>query len=291
VPLGIDGADYYANETEYYRLDIEGNSGILVSSSVPTPMLVANSRFRTTGPAISMRTLWTSASRADWIGPRQVALQNVSFVPPPSGLHRAISMQFRAEPTRNLIARDEIRVQASNMGSFRVYYAEQRPSFVIPQTVANSDGTPSLLGVSSAGLTNQQAFSQFKVAIAGSVAPCATTVPQIEGLVCDGVATTPAPGDPPVTEPPGSDPPPPGADPPPPPSDGAGPCTVSEWGAWGPWSEWKVVRHLMMRIRVRTRTIINPGSAVPRLCPSLTDTETEVMPFERTEAAASGGHH
>jgi hypothetical protein len=62
--------------------------------------------------------------------------------------------------------------------NFRVYYKEQAPTFTIPQS------GPDLVGAPAPGLTNFDAWSRYKVAIAGSVAPCQTSRPGFDGFTC-----------------------------------------------------------------------------------------------------------
>ena len=62
--------------------------------------------------------------------------------------------------------------------SCRVYYKEQAPSFRLPPS------GPQLVGAPIPGLTNAESWSQYKLAIAGSVAPCATERPGFGGFTC-----------------------------------------------------------------------------------------------------------
>ncbi len=62
--------------------------------------------------------------------------------------------------------------------SFQVYYEQQHADFVVPPTGSGITGSP------AAGLTNQQNWNQFRIALAGAVAPAsATTRSGIKGLV------------------------------------------------------------------------------------------------------------
>ena len=68
--------------------------------------------------------------------------------------------------------------------NFQVYYNEQAPTFVVPQTIYNSDGTVAVQGSPQAGLTNQQNWDLYGIAIAGAIVPAdATTMIDIHGLV------------------------------------------------------------------------------------------------------------
>jgi hypothetical protein len=91
--------------------------------------------------------------------------------------------------TRNLIQLDELvvtRYQGQIGTDFLVYYTQQAPSFVVPLTTYNTDGTPKILGAPVAGLTNTQTWATYGIAIGGAVAPCtdSTTYPEILGYVC-----------------------------------------------------------------------------------------------------------
>ena len=74
--------------------------------------------------------------------------------------------------------------------NFQVYYTEQAASYVMPQT-GSMNG---LIASPVSGLTNQQNWTTYGIAIAGAVAPSnATTVSYINGLV----VTLPASDEPP----------------------------------------------------------------------------------------------
>ena len=87
------------------------------------------------------------------------------------------SGSINAIVSSRVVVIDYNRVAGDN---FEVFQEEQAPSFVVPQTGAR-DG---LIGAPAAGLTNQQAWSQFGIAISGAVAPCGNTRPRIVGFVC-----------------------------------------------------------------------------------------------------------
>ena len=83
--------------------------------------------------------------------------------------------------------RDEVFVESFNgvMGdNFQVYYLEQAPSYIMPQTrqTAAADGVV-IQGSPEAGLTNQENWTKHGVAIAGGVAPTNTTRAGIQGFV------------------------------------------------------------------------------------------------------------
>ncbi len=73
--------------------------------------------------------------------------------------------------------------------NFEVFQEQQAPSFVVPQTGA-SDG---LIGSPVPGLTNEQTWARFGIAVSGRVAPCSNTRPRIVGFACGIQAPLPAP--------------------------------------------------------------------------------------------------
>jgi hypothetical protein len=82
---------------------------------------------------------------------------------------------------RNWIQRDTLTIHglSSPTDNVRIFYSQQAPLFVVPQSVY-----PSIKGSPVAGLTNQQNWTQFGIAVAGAVAPCAVTRPIVDGFVC-----------------------------------------------------------------------------------------------------------
>jgi hypothetical protein len=63
--------------------------------------------------------------------------------------------------------------------NFQVYYTEQAASYIVPATDNLGD-----IGAPVAGLTNQQCWGLYAIAIAGAVAPSnAQTMAGIDGLV------------------------------------------------------------------------------------------------------------
>ena len=80
-----------------------------------------------------------------------------------------------------MILLDEILVYDYNGVSgddFQVFYLEQAPDFIVPQSANRFIGSP------EAGLTNQQNWDTYGIAISGAVAPCAT----IDGDNCEAAA-------------------------------------------------------------------------------------------------------
>jgi hypothetical protein len=90
----------------------------------------------------------------------------------------------------NIVQLDQVFVTNYNAqagSNFQVFYAEQAPGYVVPQSTTGLTAAP------VAGLTNTQLWSQYGLAIAGGIAPCQTTVAGIQGFVCTGTVFPPLP--------------------------------------------------------------------------------------------------
>jgi PKD repeat protein len=116
---------------------------------------------------------------------RNVKFDDVNVVNDNNDPHYDINLVFltdpNARPNYNWIQSDKFYVYDYNQvpgDDFEVYYNEQVAAFVVPQTSSAGIGAP------VAGLTNQQAWDQYQIAIAGAVAPSsATTMSRVHGLV------------------------------------------------------------------------------------------------------------
>jgi hypothetical protein len=78
----------------------------------------------------------------------------------------------------NFLQKDQTFVYAYNGNpndNFRLYFNDQAATALAPVQVLNPDGTVNESGVTVAGLTNKQAWSQFGVAMCGEVAPADAT--------------------------------------------------------------------------------------------------------------------
>jgi hypothetical protein len=76
--------------------------------------------------------------------------------------------------------------------NFQVFYTQQAPTFVVPVSIFNPDGSRNLIGAPVAGLTNAQSWAQYHVAVAGSVATCSTTRNMIiNAYACPWTGTLP----------------------------------------------------------------------------------------------------
>jgi hypothetical protein len=121
--------------------------------------------------------------------PRRVELHRVLFgdVPGETGPvpQADISPEYDLDygPNINAIVSNRIIVTDYNRvtgQNFEVFQEEQAPTFRVPQT----GSIAGLVGAPVAGLTNQQAWAQFRIAVSGAVAPCADRRPRIDGFAC-----------------------------------------------------------------------------------------------------------
>jgi hypothetical protein len=123
---------------------------------------------------ITVETPWTVGG-AQNIQPHSTVINNVRFDPLPGAALQAIVLSYSDTNGRNLISPDSIYVYAYNgntSDNFRVYYTQQAPDYVVPMTGQTStDPARPVLGAPVAGLTNQQLWAQYGLAIGGAVAP------------------------------------------------------------------------------------------------------------------------
>lgn len=113
-----------------------------------------------------------------------------------------IDMNFHTGNFLNLIVKNEVFVtNYNNSGNdFQVYYLEQRPDFIVPETTLDAKGSIKMVGAPGPGLTNQALVNNGLSPIAGEIAPClnSTSYPEIKGYTCNATggeidATPPAP--------------------------------------------------------------------------------------------------
>lgn len=149
--IGFEGGDYLAAHVEITNADLQGTGATLRPSTITNgPFVIRDSRAN-----VNLLTLFTSAYRADQIPPRTTMITN---------LIGSVTLTYSAAPVRNLIQSDVITRDGQ-----RLYYPQQDATFVVPQTILNTDGTPRLLGAPVAGLTNAQTWAQYGIAIAGGI--------------------------------------------------------------------------------------------------------------------------
>jgi dienelactone hydrolase len=168
--------------------DIYGNAG--------TPFVISNS-FLANEWNISVSSMYAVGGGDGSLSQRHTFINNVRYGPMntsnfPGGFGQCnicMSMALN-NPNVNIMQLDEVTVNGYNgtNENFRVFYNEQAPNFVVPESSTGVTGAP------VPGLTNAQLWSQYDVAYAGAVASCTTTRADIQGIVCSsGTGQTPQP--------------------------------------------------------------------------------------------------
>ena len=167
LTTGLFFSDYMQRNLTITHADIQGmRTGIDAPAMASGTVNVNNSYLRNiTDVAVS--TMWSTNGPV--LPARLIKLTNVRFDTPAGSPLNAISMNYlnRGYGT-NLIQQDQVFVFNYNgvIGDdFQVLYNQQASSFIIPQSSTGMIGAP------VAGLTNQQAWDQYGLAIAGAVAP------------------------------------------------------------------------------------------------------------------------
>jgi hypothetical protein len=196
---GIEFSDYYARNVAIRRADIQGRIGGITGTpnTGGTTVLIEDSVLLNQAN-LSIAMLGTVSASAEELGERRWVVRNTKLTPmnrvtsDPAG---AIVMNYNAAPTHAVTRLDSVTVQDYNGvagDNFQVFYTQQAPTFVVPVSIFNSDGSRKVIGAPVAGLTNAQAWSQYQVAVAGAVATCTTTRNQItNGYACPWSGTLP----------------------------------------------------------------------------------------------------
>jgi PKD repeat protein len=185
---GMWFGDYMTKDVVIRNADIQGmRTGIVDPYFGGYTTIIENSYLRNS-TNILVRSLGAPGSGPNgaWRDPKNLIIKNVRFgstagwnlggVTPYN-----ISMSYTTHGgTANLIASDTVFVYDYNGitgNNFRVYYKEQASDFVVPKSSGNLVGSP------VEGLTNQQNWDLYGIAIAGAVATDVTTDALINGLV------------------------------------------------------------------------------------------------------------
>lgn len=135
---------------------------------------------------------------------KNVSFQNINAVGTSHGnfTQYHINMDFQTGGYLNLVVKNEVLVtNYNNTGNdFEVYYLEQRPDFIVPETTFDAKGSTKMVGAPSSGLTNQAMVNKGFSPIAGEITPClnSASFPEIKGYVCNSTGseidvTPPAP--------------------------------------------------------------------------------------------------
>jgi len=193
----FDFGDYLVRNTVIRRADIQGlRLGIRLPSKAgdtrdiyggnPGVLVVEQSTLRNV-INIHATTMFGVTGGGRLLPPRQTVLRSVKFERVNGDVGDSpqfdVLMVFNPDegPNANVFVSDEVLVYDYNNrpgDSFRVYYKEQSPTFRLPAS------SPDIVRAPVTGLTNEASWSQYKVAIAGAVAPCATERPGFGGFVC-----------------------------------------------------------------------------------------------------------
>jgi hypothetical protein len=195
--MGMFFSDYMTQNCIVDHADIQGEqTGILAPPKVgdvrntgqtPQPFTVENSYLADYYDVV-VYTMWADTGGGVNLAPRQTILTNDTFarvnMTDRSGDPQlAIDMLYtgNSQSNPNLIQLDQVFVYNYNGVSgdnFQVYYTQQAPGFVVPQSGGGLVGSP------EAGLTNQQNWTKYRIALAGAVLPStATTRNGINGYV------------------------------------------------------------------------------------------------------------
>jgi PKD repeat protein len=181
-------SDYWSENVTIQNADIQGMAkGIAYDSETPGTFTIQNSYFRNYSTDISVQSISVPGTHAPTVA-RKTVINNVKFDAWAGQPLMAISMDYNGGAS-NLVQLDQVLVYNYNQvagNNFQVYYTQQAASYVVPQTVTDPTNANNvwILGSPQAGLTNQQTWAQFGIAIAGAVAPANTTTrSEINGLI------------------------------------------------------------------------------------------------------------
>jgi hypothetical protein len=151
--VGFLAGDYTVADLLFRNIDIQGMIlGIRPSTGSYTTQEIENSYMRNLTD-IRPETLYNSGG-ASWLPPRHIVIRNVRFDAWPGSSHRAIDMDWNSNtgPTINTTQLDEVLVygfQGNPNDNFRAYYSVQATQNV-----------------------------------AGGLAPCTTTRPDVDAITC-----------------------------------------------------------------------------------------------------------
>ncbi len=189
---GVSSSDYYQRDFTIRHADIEGMKvGFAPAADSGDGIQTVEDSFLKNYYNIYVASIWTSAAWASGLSARKTILRNVAFGTPggPNSYGSPKYNIFTKVPTPdvvNYVQRDEMWVYDYNgvVGdNFQAYYLEQDPNYVLYQTTYNTDGSVRSLASPVAGLTNQQNWTQYGIALAGAIAPAVVTRSGIRGYV------------------------------------------------------------------------------------------------------------
>ena len=193
---GIFFGDYLVRNTVIRNADIQGlRVGIVLPSKVgdrrdiygsqPGTLLIEGGVLKNL-VNVQASTMYGVTGGGKMLPPRITTIRNVQFGrvtgDGASGEQMDVEMAYRPSGANtNVVVPDEVIIYDFNNkpgDNFRVYYKEQAPTFTIPES------NPELVGAPAPGLTNLEAWARYRLAIAGSVAPCDTSRSGFDGFTC-----------------------------------------------------------------------------------------------------------
>lgn len=195
---GISFGDYLSANITINNADVQGMKyGIMLpikqgdvrsTGTTPQTMVIENS-YLANHINIYSSTLSAVTGGGVNLSPEVTVVRDVLFAKPgwtetADDPHRDIWMHYRLDNANpNVIQTDQMFVYNNNRvagDNFRVYYREQAPTFVMPQTGSISG----LVGSPDAGLTNQQNWDKYGIAVAGALLPSnAVARDGIDGMI------------------------------------------------------------------------------------------------------------
>jgi hypothetical protein len=191
--IGLHFSDYQQTNLTVTNADIENmTTGIEAPVKTGGTTFTVMNSYLANQVDIDVATIWDRLTTSDWLQKRTTVINNVRFGAAADGSMTTINMDFVPSwelswLAANLIVSDQVFVYNYNGvtgDNFQVFYTQQAANYVVPQTQYNSDGSIRVDASPVAGLTNQQTWDLYGIAIAGEVAPStATTQNGINGLV------------------------------------------------------------------------------------------------------------
>ncbi len=194
--IGIWFGDYETENAVIRNADIQGvRTGIVDPYFGGSTTIIENSYLRNSTD-ISVQTIGAPGSGPNGASrsPKSLIVRNVRFGSV-AGWNLGgrtpytLSMGYNLHnDSANLVKSDTVYVYDYNGvagDNFQLYYPEQAPGFIVPQSSGNLAGSP------AAGLTNQQNWATYGIAIAGAVSPTGATRPEIEGFVSPLTSSAP----------------------------------------------------------------------------------------------------
>lgn len=193
IARGMTFSDYVQQGMLVMNANIQGMyQGIAVSAAGGMTTVIQDSYMRNfVGVAIT--SLATVSYRSDQMKPRTTIIRNVKFDTqgvPQNNKQDPLTIEMNygwsSNLNPNLTQQDRVFVYDYNQVSgddFQLYYLEQASDFLVPSSIYNNDGTLKLTAAPVGGLTNQQLWARYGLAIAGAVAPTTTRRDGIRGLI------------------------------------------------------------------------------------------------------------